>query len=64
MRAAPYDLTEFNYSPIQIETAEGRKEYEVQQRALAEESKPIRAELIKSLKELLAYDSSELRQTH
>lgn len=55
MRAAPYDLTEFNYTPIRVETTEGKKEYERQQRLLAEESRPIRAELINSLEELLAY---------
>jgi len=54
MRAAPYDITKFGYEPIKVETTEGRKEYEAIQREMAEEAKPLRAELINILKNLLA----------
>jgi len=45
MRASPYDLRKLGYTPIAIETAEGRAEYEVHQRAFAERSQPLRARL-------------------
>jgi hypothetical protein len=46
MRASPYDLRALGYSPITIETPEGRADYEGHQRALAERSQPLRARLI------------------
>ncbi|MGB0991599.1 MAG: 3-methyladenine DNA glycosylase [Akkermansiaceae bacterium] len=49
MRASPYDLTTFGYSPIKIETSEGRGEYEQQQRMIATEAKQLRARLIDAL---------------
>ena len=56
MRAAPYDLSGVTidptgepWSPIRIETAEGKREYAEHQRAFADRAAPIRARLIASL---------------
>ncbi|NMD54054.1 MULTISPECIES: 3-methyladenine DNA glycosylase [Tsukamurella] len=46
MRASPYDLAEYGFEPIAIETPEGRREYVRQQVALAERAAPIRARLL------------------
>ena len=53
MRASPYDLAEWNVTPVKIETPEGRREYEVEQRKLADESRILRNKLIHSLDRLL-----------
>lgn len=45
MRASPYDLRDFGFSPIKIETQEGRAEYERAQRLLADRAAPIRERL-------------------
>lgn len=49
MRASPYDLSKWNVTPIKIETAEGRREYERDQKILAEEASKLRNKLIMSL---------------
>ena len=49
MRASPYDLSGWGREPVRIETAEGRREYEVEQRALAEKSAGLRQRLIEAL---------------
>lgn len=54
MRASPYDLRALGYSPIAIETPEGRAEYETYQRAFAERSQPLRSRLIRLGERLLA----------
>ncbi len=36
MQASPYDLTDWGYAPVAIETPEGKAEYVVRQRALSE----------------------------
>ena len=54
MRASPYDLSEWSVTPVKIETPEGRREYEAEQRKLAEESRILRNKLIHSLDRLLA----------
>ena len=54
MRASPYDLRALGYAPIAIETPEGRAEYELHQRALAERSQPLRAQLLALCQRLLA----------
>ena len=46
MRASPYDLSEFGFEPIRIETVEGKEEYVRAQRELAEKAGPIRERLI------------------
>jgi len=53
MRASPYDLRKLGYVPIAIETPEGRAEYEAHQRAFAERSQPLRAQLLALCERLL-----------
>jgi len=45
MRASPYDLSNEGYSPIHIETEDGRKQYQKEQMLLAERAIPLREEL-------------------
>ena len=54
MRASPYDFSALDFKPICIETADGRAEYEVEQRRLAALAAPIRAQLISSCDRILA----------
>jgi hypothetical protein len=53
MRASPYDLTSHGYSPVPIETPEGRAQYEKYQREFAERARPLRQRLICLCKALL-----------
>jgi hypothetical protein len=46
MRASPYDLSEWGREPVRIETAEGRRVYEQEQRSLAADAGPLRQRLI------------------
>jgi hypothetical protein len=46
MRASPYDLTGLGYSPIRIETHEGRAEYARAQAGFSRRSAPLRERLI------------------
>jgi hypothetical protein len=46
MRASPYDLTALGYSPIPIETPEGRAEYVAAQRSFAQRGAVLRQQLI------------------
>ncbi|WP_434995801.1 3-methyladenine DNA glycosylase [Arthrobacter sp. Ld5] len=46
MRASPYDLADWGYTPIAIETAEGKAEYVRLQRGFAEESQALRRRLL------------------
>jgi hypothetical protein len=54
MRASPYDFSAIGLKPIAIETAEGRVEYEAEQRRLSAMAEPIRARLIAELERSLA----------
>lgn len=54
MEAAPYDLAPLGYEPVRVETAEGRAEYVRRQRALMDESAPLRARLAIALAAALA----------
>lgn len=54
MRASPYDLRELGYSPVPIETPAGRAEYVRAQSALADRAAPLRAELLGTVRRLLA----------
>ena len=54
MRASPYDLRQYGYDSVDIETADGRKQYEMEQRSLAERAAPMRAKLIAVLDRMLA----------
>jgi hypothetical protein len=56
MRAAPYDLSALDdgaFSPIRIETPEGKREYAEAQRSFSERAAPIRARLIAECERLL-----------
>ena len=60
MRAAPYDLTGVTldptgeaWTPVRIETAEGKQEYAAAQRAFAERAAPLRQRLIEECERLL-----------
>ncbi|MFF0490410.1 3-methyladenine DNA glycosylase [Nocardia sp. NPDC004068] len=54
MRASPYDLTAFGYSPVPIETPAGRAEYVRGQARLADRATPLRTRLRTAAEELLA----------
>jgi hypothetical protein len=60
MRASPYDLSELGYSPVRVETAEGRQEYVQAQRSFAERAAPLRTRLIASCDRLLADSMADL----
>lgn len=59
MRASPYDLSEFGYSPVPIETPAGRAEYVRAQAQLAERAEPLRARLLAAAEGLLAVDLTD-----
>lgn len=46
MRASPYDLQPWGRPPVRIETPEGRREYEGEQKRLAAKAAPLRQRLI------------------
>ncbi|MEM6884520.1 MAG: 3-methyladenine DNA glycosylase [Verrucomicrobiota bacterium] len=52
MRASPYDLKEWGFAPVKIETDAGRQEYDQAQRELAQAAVPIRQALLQELKSL------------
>lgn len=52
MQASPYDLTDWGFDPIQIETSEGKAEYVRAQRAFSERSQVLRRRLIDSIEQL------------
>ncbi len=52
MRASPYDLSKWDIVPVKIETPEGRREYETEQRRLAALAFSLRAKLISRLNEI------------
>jgi hypothetical protein len=54
MRASPYDLQALGFTPIAIETAAGREEYERHQRAFTARGEPLRARLLALCDRLLA----------
>ena len=54
MQASPYDCTLLGFEPIKVETSAGKLEYERQQRSVSDAAKPLRAELIKRLENILA----------
>ena len=49
MRASPYDLADLGFTPIAIETPEGRAEYVRHQRAFAESGAVLRSRLLTAL---------------
>ena len=52
MRASPYDLAEYGFEPIPIETAAGKEDYVRQQRELAAAAVPIRLRLIEEYRKV------------
>jgi hypothetical protein len=46
MRASPYDLSDYGYTPIAVEGAAGRAEYVRCQKAIATRAEPLRAALL------------------
>jgi hypothetical protein len=54
MRASPYDLAALGFTPIAIETPEGRMDYERQQRAFTTRGEPLRNRLLMLCNRLLA----------
>ena len=53
MCASPYDLTDYGFEPITIETAAGRAEYVKAQQDIAERATPLRTELARRCELLL-----------
>jgi hypothetical protein len=49
MRASPYDFSEWGFSPIKIETSEGRDEYVSLQKLISEKGKIVRSALLEEL---------------
>ncbi len=54
MQASPYDLTQYGYEPIRIETKAGRGQYVESQREIAAQAEPLRDRLRETLKKALA----------
>jgi hypothetical protein len=63
MRASPYDLGELGYTPVAIETSEGKAEYVEQQREIAELGRQLRDRLLAVCRSLLGRLSSGLEPT-
>jgi hypothetical protein len=59
MCASPYDLRELGFSPIAVETSDGRAAYERHQREFAMRSEPLRERLIAVCNWLLTKNSVE-----
>lgn len=57
MRASPYDFKEAGYSPICIETEEGRKQYQVEQQLYAKRASILRKELLIFCEEFIDFCS-------
>ncbi len=49
MRASPYDLADWGYDPIEVETPAGRAAYAAAQRGFAEESQQLRGRILSAL---------------
>ncbi|UYP17286.1 3-methyladenine DNA glycosylase [Rhodococcus sp. Z13] len=58
MRASPYDLQDYGYSPIRIETASGRAQYVREQSALTRGAATLREELLNRCTALRAHRTS------
>lgn len=53
MRASPYDLSEYGYRAIPVETPDGRREYEAHQHVLYQKGLTLREKLIGALEQVL-----------
>jgi hypothetical protein len=58
MRASPYDLSTWGYSPVAIETPLGKAAYAEGQRGFAERAEPLRDNLIELCQKLLGSTQS------
>jgi hypothetical protein len=58
MRASPYDLRDYGFEPIAIETPAGRSEYVRIQQHVAEQAAPLRERLTKACEQLLAAEGT------
>jgi hypothetical protein len=63
MRASPYDLGAWGREPVRIETPEGRRIYETEQKRLSLAAVPLRARLISAIEETLAESGRSLATT-
>ncbi|MCL2535919.1 MAG: 3-methyladenine DNA glycosylase [Nocardiaceae bacterium] len=54
MKASPYDLADFGYEPVRIETPQGRADYVREQVALSERASALRARLLGRCQVLLS----------
>lgn len=61
MRASPYDLSQYGFEPVRIETSDGRREYEREQARLAQMAVPLRESLIGALEETLDIGLRQMR---
>lgn len=61
MRASPYDLEQWGYEPIRIETPEGRRTYEAEQKRLATAAVPLRERLLAVLAAITDHGSLSQR---
>ena len=52
MRASPYDLRDFGFTPVAVETPEGRREYATAQEELSRRAAPLRSRLIRACESL------------
>jgi hypothetical protein len=52
MRASPYDLAEFGFEPIAIESADGRAQYVRLQREIARSAEPVRERVLRAYQRL------------
>lgn len=57
MRASPYDLTDFGYEPIAVESSQGRTEYAKSQRVIADLAGTLRQRIVQVL-EMVTRDLS------
>ena len=62
MRASPYDLSQFVFAPVKVETADGRAEYAELQRGLFRLGQPMRERLLALYRRLLVERTSLLSQ--
>ena len=61
MKASPYDLSQYGYPPVKIETPEGREEYESTQRKISEEAKPLRQQIINISAKIILHEENLLK---
>lgn len=61
MQASPYDLADWGYAPIRIETPEGRAEYVRRQREFSERAQELRARLLEALDRLKALSDDSVK---